>query len=284
MRQLFISYSREDRDFVDGLIRDISDAGFDVWLDREDIRGGTQWRAAITRAIHECSAFLVILSPNSVGSRNVGRELELASDNNRPILPIIYQPCEIPAEFEYHFAGVQRIDFSDKSAREAPLDEVIDALKVLTGTESKKKGGPRSRSAPALESPAPPPPLPNSVWRGVDPQAGVGAQPTPSLLQLLPGRWSLRIKHPFAVVEGSLVLDLAPNGMFQGQLKKPMGMTAIQGQWQATPANQIILQGQETDGLQIAPYGTVIQINQVAPHQLMGVSSGGEQVFWQRIA
>lgn len=284
MPHLFISYSREDRDFVDGLIRDICEAGFEVWLDREDIRGGAQWRAAITQAIHECSTFLVILSPRSVGSRNVGRELELASDNNRSILPIIYQPCEIPAEFEYHFAGVQRIDFSDKSGRETPLDEVIDALKALTGTDSKKKVTPRRQPAPTAQSPTTPQPQPTSVLPSFDPQTGVGTQPTPSLLQLLPGRWSIRIRHPFAMVEANLVVDLAPNGMFRGQLQKPMGMTAIQGQWRATFTNQIILQGQETDGLQFAPYGAAIQINQVTPNQLMGVTSGGEEVLWQRIA
>ena len=49
--------------------------GVNVWIDRESIEGGDSWRAAILEAIRECSAFLLIISPNSTGSKNVSREL-----------------------------------------------------------------------------------------------------------------------------------------------------------------------------------------------------------------
>jgi hypothetical protein len=271
MSQLFISYSRQDRDFVDGLIRDIEEAGFDLWMDRADIRGGAQWRAAITQAIRDCAAFLVVLSPNSVDSKNVGRELELAADNHRPVMPIIYEECEIPANFEYHFAGVQLIDFSANNPN--ALDQLIDGLKSLGGDENPKRKesrpAPRSsesrRPANAALSSQKPPPLP--------------------LVQLLPGQWNVQIT-PMMGFPAHLTLALAPHGIFQGQLMKPMGMgtTVIQGQWQVTPMNEIVIQGQETNGYQIGPYAAAIQIQEIGLNRLVGVTTAGERVIWQKVA
>ncbi len=297
MGQLFISYSRQDRDFVDGLIRDLEETGLDVWVDREDIRGGSQWRAAITQAIRDCDAFMVVLSPNSAGSKNVGRELELAADNHRPIMPILYQPCDIPAEFEYHFAGVQRIDFSDSSSGESPLDRLIDALKGVSGGDAKNRKKDVS-SQPSRARPRPPQTRPPRHQPSQPPQQEQGQHeheplpawgsapqpaPPPSLPQLLVGRWNVQITHPFTGASGNLELELAPAGMFQGRLMNPMGMTQIQGQWQVTPMNQVVLQGQETNGFQVMPYGTVVQINQVAPNQLAGQTMAGEQVLWRKV-
>lgn len=78
MSEIFISYSRLDREFVDQLIEELQRRGFDVWLDRKDISGGTDWRAAISQAIRACRAFLLVLSTDSATSKKVVQELSLA--------------------------------------------------------------------------------------------------------------------------------------------------------------------------------------------------------------
>jgi hypothetical protein len=45
MGQIFISYSRRDKGFVDQLVQDLGKNGFEVWIDWEDIVGGESWRA-----------------------------------------------------------------------------------------------------------------------------------------------------------------------------------------------------------------------------------------------
>jgi hypothetical protein len=82
---------------------------------------------------------------------------------------------------------------------------------------------------------------------------------------------------------GTMTVELNPVGVFQGQLMKPTGMTAVQGQWQITPMNQIVMQGQETNGFMFLPYVVMIQIQQVLPNQLSGTSNAGEQVVWQKL-
>ncbi|MGH9307842.1 MAG: TIR domain-containing protein [Vicinamibacterales bacterium] len=280
MGDIFISYSRSDHPFVDDLIQELEENGFGVWVDRQDIRGGTQWRAAITQAIRDCEAFLVVLSPNSTGSKNVGRELELAADNNRPIIPIVCGVCEIPSAFAYHFAGVQRIEFPDGSDSKQGVDRLIDAIRAVTAAEPATAGGGTKKRAPAPASSRRPDPAPdtrNAGW-----PAPAAPQGTQTLAQLLPGRWHVQIHNPM-MGTGVLTLDLAPNGVFQGQLMKPFGMTRITGQWQATVMNQLMLQGQETNGFQVIPYATMIQFTQIDAHQLAGATMAGEQTFMKRM-
>jgi TIR domain len=38
MSQIFISYSRMDREFVDELIGKVENRGFDVWVDRRSLQ------------------------------------------------------------------------------------------------------------------------------------------------------------------------------------------------------------------------------------------------------
>jgi hypothetical protein len=277
MGDLFISYSRSDHAFVDDLIQELEEHGFSVWVDRQDIRGGTQWRAAITEAIRGCEAFLVVLSPRSTGSRNVGRELELAADNNRPIIPVVCGACEIPSAFEYHFAGLHRIEVAEGARAGDAVDRLIDAIRAVTGGgPAAAAGAVRQTAGTPARSVGTPPPVDAGRTAPTMPQAA------PDLARLLPGRWHVQIHNPL-MGTGILTLDLAPHGIFQGQLVKPFGMTRIAGQWQATPMNQLMLQGQETNGFQVIPYATMIQFTQITANDLAGATMAGEQTIMKRM-
>jgi hypothetical protein len=45
MTQVFISYSRRDLDFVEGLAADLGAAGLDVWYDLSGLEGGARFLA-----------------------------------------------------------------------------------------------------------------------------------------------------------------------------------------------------------------------------------------------
>ncbi len=78
MGHIFISYSRQDQDLADKIIRVLAKTGAKVWIDREGIAGGVKWRREIVEAIDVSDALLLALSPNFVKSDNVRRELDLA--------------------------------------------------------------------------------------------------------------------------------------------------------------------------------------------------------------
>ena len=119
--RVFVSYSRRDSEFVDRLDEALTQLGYDLWIDREDISGSgdDRWRHSIVRAIHECDAMMLVLSSNSVVSENVDSELSVASDNDKRVVPVRHQPCELPVGLQYELSGVQYVDFTTVGFTEA---------------------------------------------------------------------------------------------------------------------------------------------------------------------
>jgi hypothetical protein len=46
---------------------------------------------------------------------------------------------------------------------------------------------------------------------------------------------------------------------------------------QATPMNQLVMQGHETNGFQTMPHATIIQLSVVGPSDVAGITVAGEQ-------
>jgi len=109
MSHVFLSYSRADSALVDELGALLEREGYRVWIDRQKIIAGSQWRPELVKAIRECSIFILMLSPDSVRSRDVAKELTLAEEGKKPIVPVEIGTVEIPPHLQYHLAGTQRI-------------------------------------------------------------------------------------------------------------------------------------------------------------------------------
>jgi len=129
---LFISYARKDVEFAQKLNADLQRHGVTTWIDELGIRGGEDWPNRIATAIEGCKAMLVILSPDSVASRWVQRELAFADAKGKRVLPLLYKPCQLPAWFELRFGNVQRADFSGGSY-ETDLAELLVLIKQVLG-------------------------------------------------------------------------------------------------------------------------------------------------------
>jgi formylglycine-generating enzyme required for sulfatase activity len=129
---LFISYARKDVEFAQKLNADLQRHGVTTWIDELGIRGGQDWPDRIATAIEGCKAMLVILSPHSVASRWVERELAFADAKGKQVLPLLYKPCGLPAWFELRFGNVQRADFSHGSY-ETNLTELLASIQQVLG-------------------------------------------------------------------------------------------------------------------------------------------------------
>ena len=106
---VFISYSRENQHQVVRLVEYLREQGLAVWMDETDIHGATMWTEEIVEAIHKCKLFILAISRHSTGSKNVVKELALASEREKIILPIYLEQCDIPKNMEYQLAGIQNI-------------------------------------------------------------------------------------------------------------------------------------------------------------------------------
>lgn len=110
---LFASYSRQDRERVDALIADIERQGLPVWLDRVNIGGGSTWPEAIVQAIKSSRALIIFCSPHAFESDNVLREVNLAAEYKKVILPIVLDRAQMPDSFHYYLSTRQIIDVTD---------------------------------------------------------------------------------------------------------------------------------------------------------------------------
>jgi hypothetical protein len=80
MFDLFISYSRQDSGLVRLLRAPLTSAGLSVWIDHSGIQLASSWSGEIVDPIDGCKAFVVMLSPSSILSHNVIKEVSLASE------------------------------------------------------------------------------------------------------------------------------------------------------------------------------------------------------------
>ena len=108
---VFISYSSRDRDRVTPIVKELEAHGISVWFDQEGIEGADLWRSEIVNGIEGCKVLVLMGSASAVASENVVKEVSLASEKKKRILPVYLEPVEIPATLEYQLAGVHHIAF-----------------------------------------------------------------------------------------------------------------------------------------------------------------------------
>jgi predicted nucleotide-binding protein len=75
----FISYSRNDRDFVYRLVGDLENAGISVFFDQR-VTPGASWTLSISQAIEQAKFLLVVLSPDYVDSEWALEEMKLGME------------------------------------------------------------------------------------------------------------------------------------------------------------------------------------------------------------
>jgi hypothetical protein len=102
-------------------------AGVSVWMDQGNLDAAQQWREMIVKAIVECKVLILLASHNSVHSVHVNREVAIASDRDKHIIPIYLEPVALPAAMEYHIAGLQHISLSPEEG-EKPFYKVLRSL------------------------------------------------------------------------------------------------------------------------------------------------------------
>ncbi len=124
MADIFISYSSKDREKAQQLTELLGSAGLSVWIDQAGLEVSNSWSKEIVAAINDCKAFLVLLSPNSLESHNVIKEVSLASEKRKKILPLELEPITLTDDFEYQLAGIHRTSMTN-------IDSIIRALGKL---------------------------------------------------------------------------------------------------------------------------------------------------------
>ncbi len=94
---VFISYSRKDKEFVRRLDEALTARGRQAWVDWEGIRPTEEFMQAIYRAIEGADTFVFVLTPDSVASEVCGREVAHAAALNKRMIPIVARDVDAKA-------------------------------------------------------------------------------------------------------------------------------------------------------------------------------------------
>ncbi|MDY6913170.1 MAG: TIR domain-containing protein [Planctomycetota bacterium] len=160
MADIFICYSRKDTQEVSRWVRRLEAEGFSVWMDLDSVDGASLWAKEIVQAIDDCSVLILMLSRHSVESHHVVKEVSLASEKEKRILPLKIEPVDIPPSMQYQLANIHFLELF-RGDEEKIYSIVVRALSrhgVAAGA------GPEAADSAAEPAVAPAPSQAKSIW------------------------------------------------------------------------------------------------------------------------
>jgi len=93
----YLSYARPDQDLAKELFDGLQKAGHEVWYDEYELDPGYVWGRKLDKALKTSQAMIVLVSPESMNSKEVRRELEyalLAQNFAFRVLPVYVKPTD----------------------------------------------------------------------------------------------------------------------------------------------------------------------------------------------
>jgi hypothetical protein len=135
MAHVFISYSRHDIEFVHKLAEQIGRV-YKVWIDMRGIEPADDFQKEIEQGIKTSSAFVVVLSPNSVSSDYVNGEINRARKYDIPIIPYMYRPVDPPLAL----TSINYIEHDEENHYQS-IGRLLDRLKKSLGNDACIQGG-----------------------------------------------------------------------------------------------------------------------------------------------
>jgi formylglycine-generating enzyme required for sulfatase activity len=123
---IFISYSKDDRERIQPLIRVLTEQGYKVFWDRT-IPIGQTWRNYIATKIDDSEIFLLVWTRASVESKWVLEEADRAKGSGKIVLPVRLDDVPVPLGYSTYQAA-DLVDWKgDSSDRE--LKQLLRAMK-----------------------------------------------------------------------------------------------------------------------------------------------------------
>jgi hypothetical protein len=129
MSSIFLSHNSKDKRFVRRLGKLLLENGVKVWIDEAEIKLGDSLVRKISEGIKDMEFLGVVLTPNSVSSNWVQKELEIATtmeiqDKKIKVIPILYKDCEIPL----FLMDKVYADFRNRKMFQHSFMKLLDAL------------------------------------------------------------------------------------------------------------------------------------------------------------
>jgi hypothetical protein len=132
---VFISYASADRDWADSLDADLSEAGFNVSIDRERLVGAGEWPSGLDRIVASAQHFVLLWSRHAQQSSWVSREIALfeasrADSGTSHIIQVLLDDIP-PYDSRFHTIAAHS---DDPQLRRHVVEQLVAALKIPLDT------------------------------------------------------------------------------------------------------------------------------------------------------
>lgn len=130
---VFISYSSHDQKVVEGLCAYLEQYKIRCFVAYRDIPRGVVWARAIVDALDESRMMVVVFSEHFNNSDQVDREIELASEDKKPILTFRISNDVFKGAKKYYLKNINWIDAFPNP--EVVFGQVLNNVEALLGVK-----------------------------------------------------------------------------------------------------------------------------------------------------
>jgi uncharacterized protein (TIGR02145 family) len=135
---IFISYSRHDTNVVNEIVAMLEQEGYSVWIDRDGIESGEDFKRVILKAIKESEVVLFFSSEHSNVSDWTAKEIGVAVKYRKHTIPIKLDDSNFNEAVEFDLINLDYIDYSKATIRPAMREKLLKTLRNKLGPGSKE--------------------------------------------------------------------------------------------------------------------------------------------------
>ncbi len=171
-KKIFVSYVEEDGDVAHEIAKHLEAHGFSSWYYERDCPAGADYFEETFKAISDCEAMAIIISPRSLPSDQITREIVRAVEANKATLPLLLDLTH--DEYAHRRPGWKQAMAAANATRirAKEIPSIIPAL--VAGLHAK---GIKPHPGAAAPAPAASPQTEVVAAPAVSPQSGVVAAP-----------------------------------------------------------------------------------------------------------
>ncbi len=115
---VFISYATADQRLANRIVQYLEQHAIKCWISSRDLKLADTWRTGLKRALVASNAVLVLLTDTSNKSPEVAREVAMATEARKPVLPVMMSEFDLSEELQYPLVLQQRLYAKDRSETE----------------------------------------------------------------------------------------------------------------------------------------------------------------------
>lgn len=131
--RIFLSHSHRDAPLAARTSTELEKNGFQVWNADRDLLPGDNWAETVAQALKESNTMVVLLTPTTMESPWVKKEIEYAlgsrNYSDRLIPVVVGDPDKIPtSEIPWILHKFQWFDITDSDFDPPKVKEIADAI------------------------------------------------------------------------------------------------------------------------------------------------------------